>query len=481
MEAYKLYIDGKWVEPLAGAYFDTFSPATGELIAKVAEGTRDDAQVAIEAARRGFERISSMSVWERSRLLASIASVIEKRKEELAHTLTLDQGKPYLTEALSEVEGTITAFLEAAEQMKCLETSVISVEDSSKRVFTIRQPKGVYAIITPWNFPYTVPAEYIAYGLAAGNAIVWAPAPSTSVCAVKLAECLDEAGVPKGVVNLVTGQGAVVGDEIVAHPGTDAIGFTGSTATGNQIAVRGAGKPLLLELGGNGPTIVLEDADLDRAAQSIAMGCFLNAGQVCTATELILVHENVHDELVKRLLKYAKEVVLGDPFDSRTTMGPLNNELVVQKNEQHAQDCLQKGAQILIGGRRAPNMASNLFFEPTVIVGVTEECLYSLEETFGPVAPVMSFSTNEEALELAAKNKWGLVSSVFTANLKDAFYFAEQLKAGVVTINSGSCEAGGSNIPFGGVAGKQSGIGKIGGKYALYEMTDLKAISIDVR
>lgn len=478
MKKLKMYMDGKWVESISGAYFDAFNPATGELIAKVAEGTREDAQAAITAAGRGFEQISSMSVWERSRLLTSIASVIEKRKEALAHTLTLDQGKPYHTEALPEVEGTIAAFLEAAEQIKWLETSVISVEDSSKRVFTIRQPKGVYGIITPWNFPFMVPAEYIAYGLAAGNAIVWAPAPSTSVCAVALAECLEEAGVPQGAVNLVTGKGAIVGDEIIANPGTDAIGFTGSTATGNQIAIRGAGKPLLLELGGNGPTIVLADADLDRAAKSIAFGSFFNGGQVCTSTELILAQKDIHDELVRRVLLHAKEILLGDPFDPRTTMGPLNNEMVVAKNDEHALDSLKKGAEILLGGKRATDMKSNLFFEPTVITGVTEDCLYCQEETFGPVAPFMSFSTHAEALELARKNKWGLVSCVFTNNLKDSMYFAEKIKAGIVTINSVS--GGGSNIPFGGVAGKQSGMGRIGGKYSLYEMTDLKAICMDV-
>lgn len=480
MKTEKMFIDGEWVDSVSGNYFESVNPATGQAIASIPEGVREDARMAIQSARQGFEQISRMSVWDRSKLLVSIAEVISRRREDLARVLTLEQGKPYYSEALDEIDGTAMAFADAAEQIKWLETSVIPVEDRNKRVLTIRQPKGVYAVITPWNFPFMVAAEYLAPGLAAGNAIVWVPAPTTSLCAIRLAECFEEAGVPVGVLNLVTGKGAVVGDEIVANPGTDAIGFTGSTATGHQIAVRGAGKPMLLELGGNGPTIVLKDADLDHAARMIASGCFYNAGQVCSATERILIHRDVHDEFVAKLVNHAKEIIIGDPFDQRTTMGPLNNEPVTLKNDIHAKDCLDKGAKILIGGKRAANKTSDLFFEPTVIVGVTEECLYNKEETFGPVAPVMSFSTHEEAVEIAARNNWGLVSSVFTSNLKDSMYFAENLRAGIVNINDSS-NYWESHVPFGGVAGKASGVGRIGGKYSINEMSDLKTISLDLR
>ena len=480
MRTEKMLIGGQWVHSVSGDFFDSVNPATGQLIARIPAGVREDAQLAIHAANKGFEQISRMSVWDRAKLLVSIAEVISGRKEDLARVLTMEQGKPYYSEALDEIEGTAMAFAHAAEQIKWLETFVIPVEDRNKRVWTIRQPKGVYAVITPWNFPFMVAAEYLAPGLAAGNSIVWVPAPTTSLCAIRLAECLEEAGVSEGVLNLVTGKGSIVGDEIVANPGTHAIGFTGSTATGNQIAVRGVGKPMLLELGGNGPTIVLKDADLDHAADMIASGCFYNAGQVCSATERILVHCDIHDEFVAKLINHAKKIVLGDPFDLSTTMGPLNNEPVTLKNEEHAKDSLERGAEILIGGIRAKNRTSNLFFEPTVITGVTEDCLYNKEETFGPVAPVMSFSTHEEALEIAARNNWGLVSSVFTSNLKDSIYFAEKLKTGIVNINDSS-NYWESHVPFGGVAGKASGVGRIGGKYAISEMSDLKTISLDLR
>ncbi len=357
----KMYIGGRWVESESGKPFEAHNPATGQLIATLPEGTRLDAQRAIAAANEHKHKIANMSVWDRARLCRRIGDVMERRKEELAHVLTEDQGKPYSTEALPEVEFAIHGFHNAAEQVKWLETSFTPVEDPNKRVFSFRQPRGVYAVITPWNFPINIPVEYLAPGLAAGNAIVWVPAPTTSACAVKLMECLEEAGVPAGVVNLVTGPGSIVGDEIVAHPGTDAVGFTGSPQTGKHIAQRAAGKPLLLELGGNGPTIVLDDADMEMVGPVAALGCFINAGQVCSATERILVNRRVHDELAERLVAAAQAVRLGDPFDPGTTMGPLNNRPTAEKMDRHLADGVAKGATILYGGQRAADLGSELF------------------------------------------------------------------------------------------------------------------------
>ncbi|MBI3947053.1 MAG: aldehyde dehydrogenase [Armatimonadetes bacterium] len=476
----KLFIGGKWVESESGEYFEAQSPATGEVIARLSQGTREDARRAVAAANEARERIAGLSVWERSRLCLRIADVMERRKEELARVLSQDQGKPLRTEAQYEVGRATLGFREAAEQIKWLETSVIPVEDPNKRVFSIRQPRGVYAIITPWNFPLNIPVEYLAPGLAAGNAIVWVAAPTTSVCAVKLAECLEEAGVPPGVVNLLTGPGPVVGDEIVAHPGTDAIGFTGSAATGTRIAARAAGKPLLLELGGNGPTIILEDADPERAAARTALGCLINAGQVCCATERILVHERIHDQVVEHLVRCARAVRLGMPDDPSTTMGPLNNQPVAEKMDRHMADAVAKGARVLTGGRRAPGFPTDLFYEPTVVTGVTTDMLLNTEESFGPVAPVIRFSTPEEALAIANGCSLGLVSAVFTESTRQAFYFAERLRTGIVCINEHT-DYWELHIPFGGVAGKRSGIGRLGGKHTIQEMTDLRTIVLDVK
>lgn len=479
VENLTMYIDGEWVESESGSTFDAYNPATGDVIASLPEGTRADAQRAIAAANENKHKIADMSVWDRAALCRRIGDVLEKHKEALARALSSDQGKPYHKEALPEVEAAIHGYHNASEQIKWLETSVIPVKDPNKRVHTFRQPRGVYAVVTPWNFPINIPTEYLAPGLATGNAIVWVPAPTTSVCAVRLMECLEEAGVPDGVVNLVTGPGPVVGDEIVAHPGTDAVGFTGSAATGKQIAQRAAGKPLLLELGGNGPTIILDDANLEQAGIATAAGCFTNAGQVCSAAERILVHRRAHDELAERLVSAAESVRMGDPFNSDTTMGPLNNQPTAEKMDRHLADGIEKGAVVLFGGQRATKLGSDLFYQPTVIDNITGDSLLNREETFGPVAPLMTFDDYDEAIAIANDNDLGLVSSVFTRDIKKAYYFAERLQTGIVNVNEQS-NYWESHIPFGGVAGTQSGIGRIGGKYAMEEMTDLRTICFDI-
>lgn len=476
----KMYIGGQWVDSVSGETFEAISPSTGRLIARLPQGTREDAQRAIEAAREGARRIAKMSTWERAALCHRIADVLEKKKDFLARVIAEDQGKPYHTEAIGEVNAAITGFREAAEHVKWLETSVIPVEAPHKLVYTVREPRGVYAVITPWNFPVNIPTEYIAPGLAAGNAIVWVPAPSTSVCAVVYMQCLEEAGVPPGVVNLVTGPGPVVGDEIVAHPGTDGVGFTGSSATGFQIARRAAGKPLLLELGGNGPTIIMDDANLDLAIPAVSSGCYLTSGQTCAATERILVHKSVHEEVVRRLVEHARQVRLGDPFDPQTTMGPLNNEATAEKTDQHIADAVAKGARVLYGGQRAKGFPTSLYYEPTVIDNVSRDSLLNREETFGPVVPVLAFETPEEAVAIAEDCDLGLSAAVFTEDVRMGMWFARRLRTGIVNINESSVYWE-LHIPFGGGVGKKSGIGRLGGKHTVMEMTSLKAITVDTR
>ncbi|SHE32620.1 succinate-semialdehyde dehydrogenase / glutarate-semialdehyde dehydrogenase [Seinonella peptonophila] len=480
MKRLKLFVNGQWTEPIDDQYFSAYNPATEEVIAQVAQGSRKDAQRAVASAKSASREFREWSIWKRAELLQRIATVVEKRKEELAYLLTIDQGKPYHTEALREVDSVVRAFSDAAEQIKWMETSFIPTRDEKKRVYNYLAAKGVYAVITPWNYPYMVPTEFLAPGLAAGNTIVWVPAPTTSVCAVKFAECLEEAGVPPGVVNLITGFGDEVGDEIVIHPNTDAIAFCGSTKTGQVIASRGAGKPMLLELGGNGPTIVLADANIEQAAQSIAKACFTNAGQICSSTERILVQKEVQDELVERLLEQVKSIILGDPLDSKTTMGPLNNPPVVDKNIEHAEDSRKRGSTIVTGGKKPTHFEKGYYFEPTIINNVKLDSLYNLDETFGPVAPVIPFESLDEALEITYQSKWGLSSAIFSQHLKTALTFAEKMPTGLVNINDNS-DYWEPHLPFGGVAGKTSGLGRVGGKYAIREMSDLKTITIDLK
>lgn len=476
----KHFIGGQWVESGSGRTFPAFNPATGEIIAHLAEGDREDADRAIGAANRARDTMRRMSTWDRSRLCRRIADVMEAHRDELAHWLSLDQGKPLHGEARAEVAAAITGFQEAAEQVKWLESQVIPVEDPNKRVMTFRQARGVYAVITPWNFPLNIPVEYLAPGLATGNTIVWVPAPTTSVIAVKLAEILQEADLPEGAINVVTGPGQLVGDQIVASPGTDAVGFTGSSATGEHVARRAAGKPVLMECGGNGPTIICDDADLERAAQATAFGAFFNAGQVCSAAERVLVPRQLQERFAELLAGRAHELRLGDPFDEATTMGPLNNPAVAEKVDRHMLDALERGARVVTGGGRASGLGSDLFYHPTVLFEVPPESAMGREETFGPVAPIIPFRDDDDAMRIANSGDFGLVAAVFTSSMKRAWWFAENLRAGLVNVNEHT-NYWELHIPFGGVAGKRSGVGRVGGKHALMEMTDLRTVAFDLR
>jgi succinate-semialdehyde dehydrogenase/glutarate-semialdehyde dehydrogenase len=370
-------------------------------------------------------------------------------------------------------------FRDAAEGIKRLDTDMIPSADPAKRVLTIRQSRGVYGILTPWNFPVAIPTEYLSAGLAAGNAMVWKPSEWAPVSAFHLMQCFLDAGVPEGTLNLVLGDPAEVGDEVAGHPGIVAIGLTGSSRTGQIVARRAAGKPMLLELGGNGPTVIFDDADLDHAVARTAIGCFANAGQICDSTERILVHAAVHDEVVAGLAKLAAQVQLGPPFDEATTMGPVANEPTAAKVDRHLTDAVKKGANVVHGGGRADGYPTSLYYLPTVLAGVTPDMLVQAEETFGPVAPVMTFTDEDQALRWANESPLGLVGSVFTRELGRAVRVAEALECGMVNINETSAYWQ-PHTPVGGFTGKASGVGRIGGRHTLLEMTQLKTINIDI-
>ena len=473
------YIGGRWRGDPQGEVKPQRSPIDESEIGPLTWSSRAAAQDAIAAARAAQSGWRKVSTWDRARAMRRIGDAITAHREELAHLLTLEQGKPY-AEAYFEVGKSVDGFNLAADLVKYLEGATIPTEDPTKRVMTFYQPRGVYAVVTPWNFPVNIPVEYIAPGLAAGNTVVWTPAPTTSLVAVALVRAIAEADLPPGILNLVTGAGAVVGDEIVSNPGTDAVGFTGSAATGKLISQRAAGKPQLMELGGNGPVVILEDADLARAAAATASGAFANAGQVCSSSERILVHRKVYDEFSERMAQQARDVVLGDPREAGTTMGPLNNPAVARKVAEHVGDALHRGARTVTGGKRPDNALSPLYFEPTVLTGVAREALINTEETFGPVAPLLVIDSDEEAFALARDNRYGLVSSVFTRDIDRAFRYVEEMPTGIVNINDTS-NYWELHIPFGGASGKDSGTGRVGGKHALTAMCDLKTATFTVR
>jgi acyl-CoA reductase-like NAD-dependent aldehyde dehydrogenase len=476
VEDYPMYVAGEWVH--SGARLEATSPASGEVIGTVPEGTREDVRRAIAAAGEAWPAWAARSAFERAAAMERVADIIEERSEDLARTLTLDQGKPLEAEARDEVSELVEYFRMAAADATRLDGLMPPSVEAGKRVLLYRVPRGVVGVITPWNWPYTMPAEVIAPALACGNAVVWTPASTTSICAVRLAECITDAGLPAGVFNMVTGPGVVVGDEVAASPATQAVAFIGSVETGSQVARRAAGKAVLLEMGGNGPVVVLDDADLDAAAEASLTSAFLCAGQSCTAGERFLVQEGVCTEFLERLgAAMEREISLGDPFAPATTLGPLNNEPTARKVDLHVADALGKGARLICGGARAEGFPTDLYYQPTVLTGVTAEMRIAREETFGPVVPVTAIRDEAQALRDINASPYGLLSAVWTSDLARGLRFAEAARCGWVNINASSNHWE-SHLPFGGRAGSRSGVGRVGGRYPMETFTELKTVVV---
>ena len=472
----EMFVRGEWVGAASGATFAAESPATGEAIGDVPDGDRDDARRAIAAANDAAEGWSRLTPFDRAAAMHRIGDEIERRRDGLARTLTLDQGKPLRAESYDEVDELVLYWRMAAEDGKRLEGRLANSFSPGKRALLVRRPRGVVGVITPWNWPYTMPAELIAPALACGNTVVWTPATTTSVAAIALAECIAEADLPPGVFNLVTGPGAVVGDEVARNPGTHGLGFVGSTVTGRKVAEAAAGKALVLELGGNGPVVVLEDADLDAAAEATVTACFLCAGQSCTAGERLLVHRDVREEFVARLARLvAERVVLGDPFADETTLGPLNNAPVASKMDEHVGDAVERGASVVAGGSRADGYPTDLYWQATILDGVSSESLVAQEETFGPVAPVVAIDSLDHAIELTNASPYGLLAAIFTADLTRGLEFADRVRTGWVNVNESS-NYWESHLPFGGRAGSASGVGRVGGAGPMESFTELQTV-----
>jgi acyl-CoA reductase-like NAD-dependent aldehyde dehydrogenase len=473
-----MFIDGEWCDAAGGAAVEATSPATGESLGPVAEGGREDARRAIAAANAAFPAWAARTGFERGALLHRVADACERRRDDLARILTLDQGKPLKAEAEVEVGELIEFFRTAAEDGKRLEGRVPESAAPGRRVLLLRRPVGVLGLITPWNWPYTMPAEVLAPALGCGCTVVWTPAPSTAVCSGVLAECVAEADLPPGVFNFVLGPGPEVGDELAVNPGTHAVAFTGSTQTGLIVSRQAAGKVQLLEMGGNGPFVVMDDADLEAAAEAAQVGCFLGAGQSCSAAERLLVHEAVREEFVARLAEQVRrDVRLGDPLEEATTLGPLNNEPGAAKMDAHVADALDRGAEVVAGGARAEGFPTQLYWPATVLDRVPSDSIAVTEETFGPIAPVVSIGSLEDAIEQTNAQTYGLMAAIFTADLGAGMRYADSVHMGLVNINE-TTNYWEPHLPWGGSARSESGVGRVGGRYPMDTLTEIQTVLI---
>lgn len=478
--SYKLHIGGKWLDAHGGKTFDTSNPATGEKLASVAEGGREDVDAAVKAAREAFlsQAWSGMDPSERGRLLWKLAGLIRQDQSRLAEVETLDNGKT-LREAKGDLGYTAWLFEYYAGMADKIQGTTIPVP-GGRLDYTIREPLGATAHIAPWNYPLLLACRSIAPALACGNTVIAKPASLTPLSLLHLAELVEQAGFPPGVLNVVTGGGRTVGESLAGHPGVDGVTFTGSVETGKQV-FRVAGqcvKEVCLELGGKSPQIVFPDSDLDKAAKGVGYGIFGNAGQMCWAGSRLLVHESVHNDVVGRVKAFAEKLVLGPGMDEKSQMGP-----VISKDRQneilgYVEAGKREGATLVTGGTAATDgpVAKGSFVKPTIFDNANNSMRIAQEEIFGPFLTVIPFRDTEEAVKLANDTTYGLNASVWTKDVSLAHAVARRLEVGMVMINEGPVTF--PTTPFGGY--KESGVGREQGLGVVEHYTRVKNVSVRV-
>jgi succinate-semialdehyde dehydrogenase/glutarate-semialdehyde dehydrogenase len=463
------YVDGSWVSAASGQTFEVDNPATGEIIGRVPKMSAAETRQAIEAANRAFGLWSKKTAKERAAVLRRWYELLLENQEDLARLMTLEQGKP-LAEARTEVVYG-ASFLEwFSEEAKRIYGDTIPQTQADKRIVVIKQPVGVVACITPWNFPLAMITRKAAPALGAGCTVVIKPAEQTPLSALALAELADRAGVPKGVFNIVTGEPKEIGGELTSNPIVRKLSFTGSTEVGKILMAQCAGtiKKLSLELGGNAPFVVFEDADLDAAVEGAMASKYRNTGQTCVCCNRLYIQEGVYDAFASKLAAAVKNLKPASGLESGATQGPLIDDGAMEKVERHVRDAQSKGAKVLIGGKR--HSLGGRFFEPTVLTDVTPQMILAREETFGPVAPLFRFKTEAEAIELANDTEFGLAAYFYGRDIARVWRVAEALEYGIVGINTGIIST--EVAPFGGV--KESGVGREGSKYGIDEYVEIK-------
>ncbi len=467
------YVDGLWVEADSGATIEVSNPASGELLGTVpCLGSAETAR-AIEAAERAWPAWRGKTGKERSDLLRRWFELILENRQDLAVLMTLEQGKP-----LAESRGEIVygaGFVEwFAEEAKRVYGDTIPSPQADRRILVLKQPVGVVAAITPWNFPNAMITRKCAPALAAGCPVVIKPASATPYSALALAELARRAGFPAGVINVLTGDSRAIGGELTGHPAVRKLSFTGSTQVGKVLLRQCAGtvKKVSMELGGNAPFLVFDDADLEAAVEGAMMSKFRNTGQTCVCANRILVQDAVYDAFAAQLARATRSLKVGPGLEAGVNQGPLIDRAALDKVEEHLQDAVDKGARVVSGGSR--HQLGGTFFQPTVLTQVTPAMKVAREETFGPLAPLFRFRSEEEAVELANRTEFGLAAYFYARDLGRVWRVAEALESGIVGVNTGIIST--EVAPFGGV--KESGIGREGSKYGIEEFLEIKYVCL---
>ncbi|MFU8945496.1 NAD-dependent succinate-semialdehyde dehydrogenase [Mycetocola zhadangensis] len=475
-----IYIDGEWREAHDGTSFDVTNPATGEVIGVASNGGRSDTEDAIAAAEAAFTGWAGATAYQRAAVLDRAHTIMRERVEELAQLMTLEQGKP-LRASRNEVNYAADFLSWFAEEAKRVGGVTIPSARADQRFVTMRQPVGVIAAITPWNYPISMLTRKLGPAIAAGCTSVLKPAAQTPLCAVAVIKILEEAGLPRGVVNMVTTERSRdFGDVIIESPVVRKLTFTGSTAVGRELTARAGAtlKRVSVELGGHAPFIVLEDADPVHAAKGVALVKFLNTGQACISPNRIYVHRSLYDTFLETLTKRVSALKVGAGDQDGVTIGPLIDDRATAKMESQVEDARGKGARVLAGGSRATvdGLDGTNFFSPTLLADVTPEMLISTEETFGPIAAVTPFDDEDEVIALANSSAYGLAAYLYTNNLSRAIRVTERLRFGMVGVNDINPTS--AAAPFGGV--KDSGLGREGGAQGIDEYLDVKLVGISV-
>src|SRR5512145_734574 len=467
------YINGQWVDADSGKTIDVTNPATGEVLGTIPNMGTAETRRAIEAANAAWAGWRKKTAKERANVLRKLFNLMMENQEDLGVLMTAEQGKP-LAESKGEIAYAASFIEWFAEEGKRIYGDVIPGHQPDKRIFVLRQPVGVVAAITPWNFPAAMITRKAGPALAAGCTFVCKPATQTPYSALAMAELAERAGIPKGVFSVVTGSATAIGGEMTSNPIVRKVTFTGSTEIGKKLMQQCAGtlKKVSLELGGNAPFIVFDDADLDAAVQGAIASKYRNTGQTCVCANRLLVQEGVYDAFVAKLVEAVRRLRVGDGLAGATDQGPLIDAKAVEKVEEHIADAIAKGGQVALGGKR--HALGGTFFEPTIVTQVKPDMLVAREETFGPVAPIFAFEGEKDAIRMANDTEFGLASYFYTRDLARAWRVAEALEYGIVGLNTGIIST--EVAPFGGV--KESGMGREGSRYGILDYTELKYVCI---